>query len=157
MIGNDSSFHPSQLGVTVEVESSLLSTSGSEGQGQFSIALGHQRGPKQQPRPGMSKWPLVVTWAQISTQTPADTGPQTQTCLSMAAGAKYLTMALGDSIDYTHQVFLTTHSSTFLSLLSLYHLLAHLGGTWAVWVCSALPTPSAARWGSCWFFLGRLS
>jgi hypothetical protein len=54
-------------------------------------ALGHHRSPRQQPRPGTSTWPLVVTWAMDIDRDPccciatnldmALSGAQTETVL----------------------------------------------------------------------------
>jgi len=40
--------------------SPLQNAAAGEGQGQLCIALGHQHDARQWPRPGMSKWSLMV-------------------------------------------------------------------------------------------------
>jgi hypothetical protein len=93
--------------------------------GQFCTALGHQHGPRWQPRLGTSAWPLVVT------RTPTAAGPYTWPSI----------MASGDSTGYSHQAVLhylrisssislhCAHTILILSLPSLHHLLAHLSGS----------------------------
>lgn len=90
-------------------------------QGQLCAALGCQLGPRQHPRPGMSTWPLVVTWAI--------------TVVGVCVGQD-ITMASGGIAGYSQRLILTT-----LTSLDPFHFIIHTpfcflspisqSGTWA--------------------------
>lgn len=54
----------------------------------YKVAARHQHRPRWQPRPRVSKWPLMVPSTRTSTQTLALVGPQTQTQSQFTAQAR---------------------------------------------------------------------
>lgn len=116
----------------------LRSAVASEAQGQLCTAIGCERGARQQPRPGMTSWILVVI---------GDTDISTDPCCCMATDPDRarstgwdLAMASEGSAGYSHQTVphhprvsdsASLHSSQTgpLFLPSLHHILALCSGS----------------------------
>lgn len=122
-------------------EPTLLSAAGGEEQGQFCTTLGHQHGPRQQPKPGMSTWPLVAICHEyqhrplpLYEHRPRD-GPQQQHRLAFHFVLRWA--------GYSHQViplYLLISSSIFLycTQIILLFFLPHFSTTYLV-------TPTMSR------------
>lgn len=109
-------------------------------------AVGHQHGPRLQPIPGMSAWPLVVTWAtDIDTNRCHCMTMDPDVTVSSSLGRDF--MASDGGAGYSQQAIprlsrpTSLHSAQIILLLFLSHLhhtLAHCSGSHCVFSLEGL-------------------